>query len=347
MRQTVQRTITICVIVTLGVGLAASWLIEREPIGSGSTLERPKQPQSVQRVAGVNGSADGKKSSTISDPPQPVAEEAKFEEREFQIVFPDGSQQAVTFRPWGVVEGVVGFEEIADLSFQYEMYRQRAIDGDVVAAMSLESALRECSVYGYPDEKSLTSAIDKLLSERVLETPSGETANFQGDQVLEEIELIKATAQRCKGITEEQIAEADDFLLLAYEQDSFHAINKVAVNSPPGKNKFLAWKKAWEQGDFNAPGWIGKGYRENWHGEGEDPVRSYAYALLAYELKRIAYSDRNGNETALFQRIAAASKHEERASSLSHEEYARAVDLAKSILASNTRCCMGLYMAGM
>ena len=271
-----------------------------------------------------------------SEPPT----EASIEYEDFEITFPDGDLITVTFRSWEREP----YERISSLSAQFDEYEQRAMNGDATAALALSDTLRECRDFSYESEQQLTAAVDALFAENVLLLSSGERHNVPPGSVLEEAEYLKDNALRCANVPRDVFSRADEFLEISYELGSFSAVNRVAVNAPPGELKFRAFQKAWNLGDFNATGWIGKGYAMGWHGAEPDLQKAYAYSLLAHELRRIAYSDRSGAPSVYFQKIASVARHDEYGAALTHEEYTEALGYAKSLLKNNPNCCSGLYV---
>ena len=263
----------------------------------------------------------------------------------YVVEFPDGSTVSVKMRPWEFPE-LIEIGKVADV---FDEFAGRARAGDVSAALSLAHELAQCRDFGYRSEEDLRNAIASLESEHIVqlaytdgktEISPDEFGNVDLNYWRQELRSIYA---KCQGLSQEQIFRDQEFIQLAYEAGSVPAIRLRAQALPPSEEKLSAFRLAWERGDYTATDMLRRGYRENWDGHGTNPIKEYAYGLIAQELNRIAFSDRDGRVSDFFLMLMERSTLEQNAEVLTHAEYNQAIELAKRMLADNDNCCMGLW----
>ena len=283
---------------------------------------------------------------------QLAAEESKGEKREplsavYVIKLGDDEAINVQLRQ-GQGKAPVQIESLAE---EYEDLARRAENGDAETALVLSRAMGECKTHGYRSEDDFREAIAKLSSEYVLPLASGGgVIQISPDDQTNAVDIqywtgvVTKTYEECRRIPEDAAARQHEFLELAASNGSLVAIKELARVTSDKAVRLELYQSAWKAGDYNAALWVGHGYEEGWNGE-PDPVLGFAYTLLGLELTRLAMTDRNGFVSPRYERIALATDIPGRALALSHDEHARAIGIAKEILASNNNCCLGLWRA--
>ncbi|MBL4679742.1 MAG: hypothetical protein JKY88_03330 [Pseudomonadales bacterium] len=274
-----------------------------------------------------------------------LKEDGSVEAVGYEIEFSDSTALKIAMRPW-VYET---FFEVEMVGEKFDDLEFKAKEGNAPAALELVQALVKCTYFGFQTEEELNQALTSLEeTHSFTRAIDGMVVSLSPDQngsvdVLSERLRMESSYRNCEGISRDQYLRIPEFRNMAIEAGSLSAIRTRAQRLPRNEEKFSLYLRAWKLGDYNASGWLSKSYEEGWAVGGSDPVRSYAYALLADKLRRIALSDPDGRVSPFYERLRADAKLEERSNMLSHSENARAVLLAKEILSQNKKCCLGLW----
>jgi len=292
--------------------------------------------------------AGGSPATSVTQAPQ-VSKVSKREalSAEFSIDLGDGDPIAVhlyqrQFEPTvQVVESLGGGG--------YEELERRAVNGDAEAALALHQALGVCESYGYQSESDFRHALATLESEfRLPFARIKGVVDIESDDETRDVDvqfytdLITRATEECRYVPGDAVENRRKFLELAATNGSSSAMKDLAEITSDKAERLALYMSAWEAGDYNAALWVGDGYEKGLHGE-PDPVTAFAYIVLGMEITRLTMTDRNGVVARHYERIADAYDMPGMALALSHEEYARAIEMAKELLASNKNCCFGLW----
>lgn len=280
-----------------------------------------------------------------SVPHIPASEYSKQPD-ELGVSFPDGSiitiKQRSYLRKPARHEGTV-VENYAVLS-------AAANDGDGDAAYSLSGLLKSCE-NAYRTAEDLADAIDQFHQTRTAPSPRSDgTVNMSGDEAgkIAFIRQMEASYRKCIGVSDSQIAEADQWLAKAAEIGNDHANfelgQRLLQRRDPTAERYL--KRSWEAGNADSASHLWHYYTRTAEPEKIDPVTGYAYQYLYRQIVSgflvATAKDKDPNLLEL-----ALQSHRQYLMQFGYElnprEFDEAIDMAKTLLIQNENCC---YAAG-
>lgn len=233
------------------------------------------------------------------------------------------------------------------LRHDYYEWVERARNGDLDAAHSLFRALRNCRAYSYRTEDDLEKAIVSLYNTHTMPAPTGDgeihvsptiaSANNEAVDLVAEERWLRDLYSQCQGLDDEQLQDAETWLMYAAHRGSLPALRELTAVLPPGQEKFDYFELAWSGGDIMALYNMASMHAAGWEGRQSNPQLAY----VEYQLFLVLLEAAGGG----FDRWSAqARSHLDSAGRLMTEtDVKKANALAFELLSNNESCCVSPY----
>lgn len=266
-----------------------------------------------------------------------------------EVEFPSGERVVVTLRNFVPAEPAV--DPYGGLAEAYPGLVEAAESGDAASARVLYRMLTECT-NSFRDEAAMNAAIATLHETGELVYPegarirSGDVARGVDTSLYEE--SIRQRFALCKGVTDEQIATAPQWLAAASAGGDFLAMRYLARAEGHRSEKSVEiYRELWERGHLSAGDTLGIFYKLGIPSETDgrpDYVRSYAYSLVDAKVREAACARNDTlspgarNYLQILQESLA-----QKSGFLTPQEQAEAEALTVELLRDNENCCLGSW----
>jgi len=261
------------------------------------------------------------------------------------IVFPDGTTIKVTWR-WPQESHRPLTEPLGQ---HYQTLKQQALAGDSDAAFDLYR-IGDLCVNAVETKSELSATKDKLLETHMVVLPAfGEKELYieNPDGVKNAIAMFEMEYERCIGVTAEMKSEKSMWLERAKDGGPSLATYLYASQLTDNSEAIGYLQQSWEAGFMLSLPLMAEKYMENYE-SGEEPTDDInAYATqLAYS--KLLENRRNEFDSVKSGSVAPMGPEEQRAnqsleelaSLMQDSEIAEAIDVAKEIVLSNSKCCL-------
>lgn len=256
------------------------------------------------------------------------------------VVFSDGDAIAISYNQPPKYPDIPA----GSVSEYYEEWSSRAKAGDGDAAFLLHNSLANCKSR-IESEEELNEAIDQLYQTHSTQTSDDGTPNtipgFQ-DERLKIVETsLRKSFVKCKELTDEQMPNGSEWLILAANHGNAHAARQLAQElfvSDLGESiKYL--EMAWLSGDLDALPELAFIYSKGGP-DGTDPVQANVYwSLYVMITKQLQEAGGELLHAPPSEEITASY-----ASQLRPYEIEQSIAMAKQILRSNPNCCFSRHI---
>jgi hypothetical protein len=208
----------------------------------------------------------------------------------------------------------------------------------------LHQLLERCK-QSYGDEESLHRAVDALRRDGVLALPNDpnppRTITDRAAIPRVERAALVGPYEFCKGTTEDQKNESDDWLNAAIEQKDYWSLQEMAVKLGTSADGVAAWESLWKQGYFSALPALSLLYQQGVDGGAPDYVRAFAYNYVQFKLVEAAYESGRSNVT-LPHVVAVEDTVRRSTGNLTPQQTEDAIRLAEQLLRETFTCCAGI-----
>jgi len=240
-------------------------------------------------------------------------------------------------------------KEVENLSHEYYELVESAYAGDLDAAHSLFRNLRNCRDNSYRTESDLEAAIESLYLSHEIPSPTGEGTISISPTISSELgeatdlvweeEWLRELYSKCEGVSEEKMAEAENWLRYSGENGSLPALRELTAMLPRSEEKFDYFQLAWNGGDIIALFNVAFLESTGWQDREPDPIQAYAGYYLFDQLLTAAIGPTSHDFSLWSSR--ARTYLEQSHNTLYPAELENAMDLAMEMLESNSKCCVG------
>src|SRR5690606_32008448 len=202
----------------------------------------------------------------------------------------------VVFRPLPRHQAIARATRLAD---DYDLLLGMAGNGNIDAAALLANSLRNCRD-AYRDEYQLHQAVHRLRSERMFQPadPNRPALRLGASNDVEQAidTLLIRPFEYCRGMTDEQLSQANSLLTQAAKGGHYHARQLRAMDLD-GPAAIQAWQALWDDGYATVLPTLVVLYRrgtlmpDEQLGPDEhtpDPVRAAAYTMIELGLHEAA-----------------------------------------------------------
>jgi len=259
------------------------------------------------------------------------------------IEFPDGDRVEITFRNGSLLHQVPPGLDNGEAPGFHDRLAPLAAQGDAAAAYRLYESLRKCR-NAARTEADLNDSISQLHATFSVPDQSIEGATRilgTGTNLDLQIATMRSQFDRCRGVTEAQIAASNDYLEIAADAGVYPATLQYAqliVGKDPARAKSY-FEIAWESGDAKAAFELAKQYRDGYSGMEPDRVTAYAYLYVGAKASELMFEGRSGE---VFDTVKAAihEKSSRMMVDFTPYEIEAAIPIAKSLLEDNDKCCL-------
>jgi len=223
------------------------------------------------------------------------------------------------------------------LARELEQLEAEASAGNAGSAFILYRGLRSCQTNRFQQDADLEAAIDEMQRTNSTVTRVNGQESLRYVDPAKEEPFLRQLYKFCSGVPYQITQTADKWLELAADlgnRDSQMQIGRENYANETGQHYL---QLAWLEGNFGALGWLANGYFNS-----EDHVTAFAYQFAYAQLsaKDFAISGILESPTAQGWIDADNQGLLKMARGLSDSDRQQAYEIARSLIASNPRCCM-------